>query len=199
MIEKKYIKISIDKLIDYEKNNKIHNEYNIWEIVKSIEKCEYLSPIIIDEDFRIINWHWRKEALKKLNYDEIEVLQIIWLSDKQKKSARLLDNKINSLSIFDLDNIRLELDDIWDEEINELFSDIIFDKIDYDEIYKWMPEFNQQDLSAEYQIKVNFKELKDMEEFWKIIKQNITEKTRSIWFPAVIREDLASEKIVNEE
>lgn len=29
MIEKKYIKISIDKLIDYEKNNKIHNEYNI--------------------------------------------------------------------------------------------------------------------------------------------------------------------------
>jgi len=54
-MEKKFIEVEISKLKDYEKNNKIHTTYNIDEIVKSIQKCEYLSPILVDENFEIIN------------------------------------------------------------------------------------------------------------------------------------------------
>lgn len=198
-MEKKYITIWIDKLKNYKKNNKIHNAIDIDEIVKSIQKCEYLSPIIIDENFEIINGHWRKEALKQLWYKEVEVLQVSWLSEVQKRSARLLDNKVGTIAQFNIENLKLELEAIWDIEISNLFDDVIIDDIDYDEIYKWMPEYKQEDLSAEYQVKVNFKTLKDMEEFGRVIWQNITEKTRSLWFPAWMREDLSSEKVINEE
>ena len=194
-VEKKYIKVEIDKLKDYWKNNKIHTDYDIWEIVKSIQKSEYLSPIIIDENFEIINGHGRKEALKQLWHKQIEVLQVFWLTAKQKKTARLLDNKVNTLSQFDVENIKMELDELWDEEINDLFSDLILDKVDYDKIYEWMPEYNQEDLSGEYSIKVNLKELKDVEEFGKRIGQKLTEKTRSIWFPANAKSDTVTQMI----
>lgn len=198
-MKKAYVKVSLDDLKEYWKNNKIHSEYDIWEIVKSIQKCTYLSPIIVDEKFEIINWHGRKEALKKLWQKEVEVLQITGLSEKQKRSARLLDNKTNSLSVFNVENIKFELDELWDEEINDLFSDLIIEKIDYEDIYKGMPEYNQEDLTSEYQIKVSFKDVKALEDFWRVIGQKLTEKTRSIRYPAQAREDLASTKIVDEE
>ena len=196
-MQKKYLKLPIEQLKDYPKNNKIHTDYDIEQIMKSIQKSEYLSPIIIDENFVIINGHWRKEALKRLDYKEVDVLQITGLTEKQKQTARLLDNKTVTLSQFDIENIKLELSDIWDEELNDLFSDLIVVDVDYDEIYKWMPEYDQQDLSAEYQIRVSFKELKDLEAFGKLIGQNVTEKTRSIWFPATVKEDLVP-KVIDE-
>jgi ParB-like chromosome segregation protein Spo0J len=55
MIKKNYLKLPIKKLKNYKFNNKIHTEADIDEIVKSIQKCEYLSPIVIDEKFEIIN------------------------------------------------------------------------------------------------------------------------------------------------
>jgi hypothetical protein len=46
-----------------------------------------------------------------------------------------------------------------------------------------MPEFKQEDQSAEQQITINFKSYKDVVRFGKLIKQKLTENTRSIWFP----------------
>jgi len=197
-MEKKFIEVEISKLKDYEKNNKIHTTYNIDEIVKSIQKCEYLSPILVDENFEIINWHWRKQALEKLWYKKIQVLQVSWLSDIQKKSARLLDNKVWTLSQFNIENLKIELEEIWDIEISNLFDDLVMEAIDYEEIYKWMPEYNQQDLTADYQIKVSFKNVEDIQEFGKLIWQALTEKTRSIWFPASVKA-LDKDIIIDEE
>lgn len=199
MIKKNYLKLPIKKLKNYKFNNKIHTEADIDEIVKSIQKCEYLSPIVIDEKFEIINWHWRKEALKKLWYEEIEVLQITGLTELQKKQARLLDNKTVMLSKFNLENIKLELAEINDLELNNLFSDMIFEKVDFDEIYQWMPEYKQEDLAAKYKISVNFKTLEDLMEFWDMIAQKVTEQTKWIWFPYVEKADLKSSKIIDEK
>jgi len=197
-MEKKFIKIDISKLKNYENNNKIHTDEDISEIVKSIEKCEYLSPILIDEKFEIINWHWRKEALLRLWYNEIDVIQVKWLTEIQKKKARLLDNKITDIAIYNLENIKIELEELDDVEIKDLFSDIIFEKVDYDDIYNGMPEFEQEDLTADYQIKVSFLTVQDIQDFGEKIGQKLTEKTRSIWFPAQGRADLQSEKIIDE-
>jgi len=56
-------------------------------------------------------------------------------------------------------------------------------KLDYQKEWEGMPEFEQKDLSATKQILVSFNSMEDYQKFSKLIKQKLTEKTRSIWYP----------------
>ncbi len=50
-----------------------------------------------------------------------------------------------------------------------------------------MPEFIQEDQKAYKKLVVRFDSPEDLEEFAKLIGQNITEKTKSIWIPELVR------------
>ena len=134
MITREYKKVKLSELKEYSRNNKVHTDKDISEIVKSIQKCTYISPICVDENFEIINWHGRKEALKRLWTKEVEVLQITWLSEEQKRKARLLDNKTTNIAEWNIENIKFELEELQDPELNELFIDIQEPDIDFDNI-----------------------------------------------------------------
>lgn len=56
-------------------------------------------------------------------------------------------------------------------------------KIDYAEHWKGMPEFNQPGIKPVKSLKVNFATNADMLKFSKMVGQEITAKTQSIWFP----------------
>ena len=133
----KFIKVKIDTIIPYEKNNKIHGE-NVDKIVQSIQRNTYIAPIIIDENNVILAWHGRYEAMKKLQQKEIWVIKVIGLSEIQKKDYRLSDNKIAELSLWNIGNIKAELDEIDIPELSELFElwDINIDtaEINFDDI-----------------------------------------------------------------
>jgi hypothetical protein len=60
-----------------------------------------------------------------------------------------------------------------------------FDEQDDSHETEWrgMPEFNQEDNSAHRQIIISFEDDAGVEEFAKLINQNITKKTKSVWFP----------------
>lgn len=49
--------------------------------------------------------------------------------------------------------------------------------------WKGMPEFLQEDLTAWKSIIVNFESRADMDAFAKLVGQNLTTRTRSIWYP----------------
>jgi hypothetical protein len=62
-------------------------------------------------------------------------------------------------------------------------SDVFeFDDTD-DEEFGGMPEFNQPDNGATRQIIISFDDQEGVDKFAKLIKQNITKKTKSIWYP----------------
>jgi hypothetical protein len=65
----------------------------------------------------------------------------------------------------------------------DVFGEIIEE--DWEKEWKEMPECIMEDLTAERQIIVNFKNITDAREFGKLINQTITERTKSIWFPQV--------------
>lgn len=46
-----------------------------------------------------------------------------------------------------------------------------------------MPEFKQPDNGPYRQIIISFESAEDVEEFAKLIKRSITNKTKSLWFP----------------
>lgn len=125
-IKKQTITVKLKDLKAYKNNNKIHKDDDVDEVVKSIQKNGYIAPIIIDEENIILAGHGRKLALQKLGYKEIEVVKVSGLSEEQKKDYRIRDNTTALLADFDLENLRIELESLWD------FSADILGHLDFD-------------------------------------------------------------------
>ena len=104
-------KIELSKIKPYEKNAR-KNDEAVEYVVKSIEQCEYIAPIILDENNVILAGHTRYKALKKLGYTEAECVVKEGLSEEQKKKYRLLDNKTAEFSEWDFELLEDELADL---------------------------------------------------------------------------------------
>ena len=94
------------------KNNPRHNDNAVEAVAESIKQCEYIAPIIVDENNVILAGHTRLKAMQKLGKTEAEVMQVTGLTEAQKKKYRLLDNKTNELAEWDIDLLEVELEDI---------------------------------------------------------------------------------------
>lgn len=90
-------------------NNPRINDNAVEAVMESIKQCEYIAPIIVDEDNIILAGHTRYKALQTLGKAEIEVMQVTGLTDEQKRKYRILDNKTNELAFWDFDALELEL------------------------------------------------------------------------------------------
>ena len=78
----------------------------------------------------------------------------------------------------------------------------LFDGLPEDEKeteWRGMPDFNQPENGAVRQIIVSFYKSEDVEVFAKLLNQNITKKTKSIWFPARDKNNVADLFYVNED
>lgn len=130
--------IAIEKLIPYEFNNKEHNETQINRIANSIKEFWFTQPLVIDKDNVVIIWHWRLLASKKLWLEEVPCISMENLTTTQVKKLRILDNKLNE-SEWNLENLKMELDDLWDLSFWDLeysISDIF-------------PEFDTSEFNAD--------------------------------------------------
>lgn len=103
--------MAIRDIIPYKKNPR-RNDQSVEAVKESIRQCEYIAPIIIDENNVILAGHTRAKALKALGKDEVEVMQVTGLTDEQKRKYRLLDNKTAEASSWDIDLLEIELEDL---------------------------------------------------------------------------------------
>ena len=103
--------VKLKDIVPYE-NNPRHNDQAVDAVKESIKQCEYIAPIIVDEDMVILAGHTRQKALKALGRKEAEVMIVSGLTEEQKKKYRLLDNKTNELASWDIDLLEIELEDI---------------------------------------------------------------------------------------
>ena len=71
--------------------------------------------------------------------------------------------------------------------MKEKKQEALFDDVKKKEVWReeWqgMPEFKNEDLTSYRKIIVHFRNDEDVEEFAKLIGQNITSKLPSVWFP----------------
>lgn len=117
-------KTDINSIIPYE-NNPRHNDKAVDAVAESIKQCEYVSPIIVDENMVVLAGHTRLKALKKLNYKQCEVVIKEGLSEEQKRKYRVLDNKTNEFADWDVDALLKELDGLNFEGFDFNFPDVI--------------------------------------------------------------------------
>lgn len=103
------VEIEVKDLKPYGKNAKKHDQTQIDNVAKSIEKYGFVQPIVVDKNNEVIIGHCRLEASKKLKLKKVPCVLADTLTEEQVKELRLLDNKLNE-SDWDFDLVSEELE-----------------------------------------------------------------------------------------
>ena len=111
MKEMKIIYKNIDEVIPYE-NNPRNNEEAVECVANSIKEFGFKVPIIVDKDNVIVTGHTRYKASQKLGLEKVPVIYADDLTEEQIKAFRIADNKTGEKAGWDLDKLKIELEDI---------------------------------------------------------------------------------------
>lgn len=175
---KKIIEKNIDDLIFYEFNNKIHSEKQIDLIANSIKEYWFLNPIIIDKNNIIVAWHWRLLWAKKLWLKLVPCIIADQLTEIQIKKYRILDNRLADLSEYNFENLKLELNEIDDVELKELFIELKeFKENENSDLDLWSYNNSQQ---LEYLVFWDVKIILDQDEL-NFLKQKYEQYYEDTW------------------
>jgi len=105
-------------LTPYPKNPRRHSDAQIAQIAGSIAQFGFNSPILIDSKGSIIAGHGRYLAALKLGLETAPVIFLDHLSELEKRSYLLADNKLAELSEWDDDTLASELAELKDADID---------------------------------------------------------------------------------
>lgn len=199
-----YVKKSIGSLTANPRNARTHNKAQIKKIVSSIKEFGFISPLIIDKEGVLIAGHGRLQAAKQIGMKEIPCIIADHLTDAQIRAYMLADNRIALDSGWDDDLLKIELN-----ELSKLGFDLNVTGFDTYEVggfirkvgetdkeAEWkegMPEFS--DAEPAYQkIVVSFDDAESVKKFSELIGADITEKTKSVWYPPKERRETKGKK-----
>jgi DNA modification methylase len=100
------------------RNARTHPKRQIEQLVRSIQEFGFTNPILIDEADVLIAGHGRLRAARELGLTEVPTITLEGLSEAQKKALRLADNKIALNAGWDLEILKLELEDIGTVDVD---------------------------------------------------------------------------------
>ena len=81
------MKMKLDEISPHPQNKEIYSISNLSDLVESIKDVGLLEPIVINQKNQILSGNRRYEAIKKLNWKEVEVLK---LEVKSKEDPKYL-------------------------------------------------------------------------------------------------------------
>jgi uncharacterized protein YciU (UPF0263 family) len=86
----------------------------------------------------------------------------------------------------------------YDREL-EMLAGQAGEPVDPDDLWKGMPEFEQEDLRAYKRIVVNFANEDDYQAFAQLVAQRMTPNTRAIWYPELPDQPYVTNECVDDE
>lgn len=171
-MKKKFITVKLKDITPYE-NNPRNNEAAIGDVIASIKQCENLDPIEIDEGGVILSGHTRYEALKRLGYEETEVVKYEGLTEEQKTKYRLLANKIGEKATWDFNKLAVELEGLDFEGYDFGFEGLDLDVSDFGEEFS-LPDGDQPEIRT-MTFALHEEQQRLIEEALEAVKDDITE------------------------
>ena len=109
---------NIKTIIPYARNSRTHSDEQVAQIAASIKEWGFTNPILVDVDGEIIAGHGRLLAAQKLGLDEVPCITAVGWSDAQKKAYVIADNKLALNAGWNMEYLRLELDDLAGMDFN---------------------------------------------------------------------------------
>ena len=125
----KYQYIAVDTLIPYGNNARTHSDEQVKQIQESIREFGFINPVLIDSEQNIIAGHGRVMAAKAEGMDTVPCIIIDHLSKAQQKAYMLADNKLALNAGWDLELLKIELEDLKASDFNIELTGFDFDEV----------------------------------------------------------------------
>jgi hypothetical protein len=101
----------IERCIDYARNPR-KNDHAVDKVAAAIREFGFRVPIVAKSDGLVVDGHLRLKAAKKLGLTEVPVILADDMSEAQIKAFRLSVNKVAELAQWDMDLLKLEIQDL---------------------------------------------------------------------------------------
>ena len=116
--EHKYVRRSVSDLIPYANNSRTHSDEQVNQVASSIHAFGFTNPVLIDAQGGIIAGHGRVMAAKKLGIEEVPCIELVGLTEAQKKAYVIADNQLALNAGWDLDLLKLEIESLKELDFN---------------------------------------------------------------------------------
>ena len=108
--------MTIDKLVPYANNAKLHGSKQVDQIAASIEEFGFNDPVAVwtnpNGELEIVEGHGRVLAAKKLGIDVAPIITLDHLSDEQRRAYTHIHNQLTLNSGFDTGVLDLEIQEL---------------------------------------------------------------------------------------
>jgi len=124
--------IALEQLVPYARNARTHSETQVAQIAGSIAEFGFVNPVLVGGDNIIIAGHGRVMAAKKLGLKTVPTIKLDHLTENQRRALVIADNKIAENAGWDEELLRLELQNLADEDFD---LDLLgFDDVELDDL-----------------------------------------------------------------
>src|SRR6478609_6130685 len=96
-----------------------HSREQIAQLADSIRAFGFGTPVLVDETLTLIGGFGRMKAAESLNIAEVPAVQILGLSEAQKRALALADNKIAANAGWDCERLAIELPELGELLLQE--------------------------------------------------------------------------------
>lgn len=212
-LDQKLEVIDVDELCPYENNPKQHPDEQVEKIAESIREYGYTVPIVVDKENQIIAGHGRHLAITEhLDVDRVACIRRDDMTEAQVQAFRLADNRIAE-STWDIEKLGIEIEMLGEDDYDLDLTGFDDDELDFfdadvgedanDAYEEWeeaeMPEYENEDETSDYSLKVHFDTREDLDEFSELVDQPLTEDTQSIWYPEQDEPGMVDSEYVSQE
>ena len=171
--------------------------HDIEGIAASLRKYGQRKPIVVNSRNNIIlAGNGTYQAAKSIGWTQIAAV----MTDDDDLVATgfaIADNRLADKSFFDTKVLKDLLNSFPEDDkdipgIDDAFLQSLYGEEVDDPKNEWkeLPEFHQEDVQPKYTIKVHLHTLDDLKDFAKLVQQDITEKTKYIYYPKEETNDL---------
>ena len=137
----KITETKLEKIVPYARNPR-KNQGAVDLVAGSLREFGFRQPIVTDGNLTIIAGHTRYEASKKLGLKTVPVHIAEGLTEQQIKAYRIADNRTAEESEWDLELLKLELEEIShpsttgfnEDELAQIMAEITTGNTDPDEV-----------------------------------------------------------------
>lgn len=144
---------TVQSLVPYANNARVHTESQVGLIANSITEFGFVNPVLIADDGTVVAGHGRVLAAQRIGMKKVPCVVLSHLSERQRKALVIADNKIALRSSWDMEKLSAELGDLAGDGLDlELTG---FDEGELDAILRAdiiIPEFTVS-TSVEEQVK----------------------------------------------
>ena len=196
----RHLAVPLDTLAQDPANVRRHTQRNIDVIRASLRRFKQQTPLVIDSNRVIRKGNGTYEAARAEGWTHIAAV-VSDLEGAEATSYAIADNRagdpevgstFDQLALAETLGALKAADEslVTDagyslDELAKLIGEANGDGVANDPDAQWqgMPECVSEDQTAFASVKVNFDSAESREAFAKLIGQNVTENTRSVWYP----------------